>query len=228
MAARKLNSRISIKLAAALIFIVGYTAACDRPSTSSRDAEELAALEAVYHSCTLCHSTREMQRGPIIDGLPGWYVSSQVLKFQDGVRGTNPTNRSEQLMAAAVSDLDPTINLADLAQFIQEQHPSFSPITARGDVDRGKSIYAACIPCHGHRGEGNELLKAPPLAMIEDWYMLEQLRKFQTNQRGYDPRDVQGALMKATVAGLSREDFSDVTTYIVTTLRPKTETGDAE
>src|SRR5262245_33963904 len=53
----------------------------------------------IYEACLLCHSTREMQRGPVIDGLPAWYAKDQLLKFHRGVRGKNPENKSEALMA---------------------------------------------------------------------------------------------------------------------------------
>jgi len=54
---------------------------------------------ATIDACMVCHSTREMQRGPVLDGLPEWYLAEQLRNFKSGHRGKNPANRAEALMA---------------------------------------------------------------------------------------------------------------------------------
>ena len=49
--------------------------------------------KATVDACMICHSTREMQRGPVLDGLPAWYLEAQLKKFQTGQRGKNPKTR---------------------------------------------------------------------------------------------------------------------------------------
>ena len=49
---------------------------------------------ATIDACMVCHSTREMQRGPVLDGLPEWYLTEQLRNFKSGHRGKNPSNRS--------------------------------------------------------------------------------------------------------------------------------------
>jgi cytochrome c553 len=43
-----------------------------------------------------------MQRGPILDGLPSWYVVHQLSKFDKGIRGAKEENKSEFLMHPVV------------------------------------------------------------------------------------------------------------------------------
>ena len=49
---------------------------------------------ATIDACMVCHSTREMQRGPVLDGLPEWYLADQLRKFKSGYRGKNAANRA--------------------------------------------------------------------------------------------------------------------------------------
>ena len=91
-------------------------------------------------------------------------------------------------------------------------------LTVRGDPVRGREVYQSCIVCHGTRGEGREDLKSPPLTMLEDWFQLEQLRKYKSGLRGADERDVEGQLMRAAALSLSDQDFRDVTRYVATEL----------
>ena len=132
-----------------------------------------------------CHSNQEM-RGPIIDGLPAWYGKAQLEKFRDGVRGQNP-NRSELLMGSTrdrFSD-DETIRL--LSSYIADLPPSVTLRWFRETLKR--TTYLRNLPfCHRAYGQGNERLRSPPLNILEDWYLLDQLRKFATGKRGYNQR----------------------------------------
>ena len=86
----------------------------------------------------------------------------------------------------------------------------------RGDTARGRELYrTVCAVCHGATGrEGREDLKSPPLTSLEDWYQLDQLRKYQSGLRGTNAADVEGQLMRAAVLAMSEQDFRDVTRYI--------------
>ena len=54
--------------------------------------------QSTLDACLVCHSTREMQRGPVLDGLPEWYLAGQLREFKLGRRGNNPANRAGVLM----------------------------------------------------------------------------------------------------------------------------------
>ena len=171
-------------------------------------------ISKMYDACLICHSTREMQRGPIIDGMHSWYVLSQLQKFESGIRGTITTNRSEFLMGSNVGARVPKADIKLLAQYIGSLEPKKHLITLKGDADKGEKIYAQCTACHGKAGEGRKLLKGPALATLEDWYQLDQLRKFKSNQRGYHEKDTQGRIMAVAVQALSDQDLKNVTVYI--------------
>jgi cytochrome c553 len=68
-----------------------------------------------------------------------------------------------------------------------------------------EQLYQPCIVCHGDVGQGNTALGAPALAGQEATYLARQLQHFKSGVRGGDPRDTQGAQMKAMAAPLSED-----------------------
>lgn len=176
----------------------------------------------IFTSCLLCHSTREMQRGPIIDGLPAWTVEAQLKKFRDGVRSYNPTNKSAALMAAGESIVKDDEEIRRVAEHIASLPPQAHLLTVKGDKNRGKLLYLQCANCHGFKAEGKVETKSPPLNTLEDWFQLDQLRKFKSGLRGKHPQDADGNAMRLAVMGLSDDDLKSVTRYIAEDLaRPK-------
>lgn len=207
---------------------------CSTPSAPAYSTQEKPATVRtggeIFTSCLLCHSTREMQRGPIIDGLPAWSVGLQLRKFRDGIRGGNATNKSEFLMAAGESIVRDDEEIRRVAAHIASLPPQSHLLTVRGDKNRGKLIYLQCANCHGFKGEGKLESKSPPLNTLEDWFQLEQLRKFKSGLRGKHPQDAEGNAMRLAVLGLSDADLKNVTRYIAEDLAvakplPKREPG---
>ncbi len=176
--------------------------------------EQRAEAEVLFESCLICHSTQEMQRGPIIDGLPVWYTRLQLQKFRSGVRGQNALNKSEQLMGAARDKFETDAEIELLARYIAERPVQPYDPVVRGDAVRGEILYTSCIPCHGARGEGNETLKSPPLNLQEDWYLLDQLRKFASGKRGYHSDDFEGIQMAYALAHIDAEGLKDLVAYM--------------
>ena len=169
----------------------------------------------LYATCLVCHSTREMQRGPILNGMQPWYTQSQMLKFKKGIRGSNEENKSERLMVTGITHVPSEQEIKDLAKYIGTLKPLPHKQTVRGDLENGKAQYVRCKSCHGDQAEGKKFLKAPQLAYLEDWYMLDQLRKYQNGMRAYHDKDEHGKIMAASLSGMSEQDFKDVTAYIV-------------
>jgi cytochrome c oxidase subunit 2 len=155
-----------------------------------------------------------MQRGPILEGLPAWYVELQLKKFSSGVRGRNPDNKSEALMGLGSAQVHDPEERRRVAAHIASRPPPPHLLTVRGDRERGRELYQACAPCHGERGEGRPELKGPPLNTLEDWYQMDQLRKFKSGLRGRDPRDVEGLAMGAALTAQGEQEFRDVTRFI--------------
>lgn len=205
-----------------VLAIIG--AGCGTPAVDPESTEEPAAedprIAALYvESCLLCHGNRELQRGPVLNGLAEWYVDGQLRKFKDGVRGGNPDNRSEHLMAAAVS-LYSTNQIPALARHIAGLEPAEYVHTVRGNPVAGARVYAErCAACHGAAGEGRRDLQSPPLLIQEDWYLLDQLVRFRMGLRGSHPRDLSGDLMRQATTNLNTGELRDVVNYIANELQ---------
>jgi cytochrome c553 len=203
--------RLGLLLVAGLLGLV----ACETPSPTAGDG--LTTKER-FQSCLLCHSTREMQRGPILNGLDRWYAEAQMNKFRSGIRGGKPENPGEHLMGTTgLQHLAHDREVKAMAQVIGKLQPVAHRKTVRGDRENGERIYQRCIACHGSKAEGKRLLKSPQLAYLEDWYLLDQMRKFVQGQRGYHAEDSSGGLMAKASEALGDQDLKDVTAYIVDT-----------
>ncbi len=204
------NFRRFVFLGTASLFL--FCQACTRSNELSPEESERAKV--AFESCLICHSTQEMQRGPIIDGLPAWYTQHQLEKFQSGSRGQNPQNRSEHLMGSAKDRFADAETIDLLARYIESIAPQTHLSIVRGDAAKGAIAYFRCIPCHGSKGEGNALLKSPPLNIQEDWYLLDQLRKFSKGARGSHPDDLTGQQMAVALNGIDDPTFKDIIAYI--------------
>ena len=82
-------------------------------------------------------------------------------------------------------------------------------------IDRGEALYGTCVPCHGGSGEGNQVLGAPAIAGLPQWYVQEQLVKYQNGMRGAEPFDTVGIRMKSMSMALDLEgDLESVSEYV--------------
>lgn len=73
-------------------------------------------------------------------------------------------------------------------------------LTAVGAADAapdGRSLYKACVACHGARGEGVVAVGAPAIAALGASYLERQLRAFAIGARGAATGDSYGATMRA-------------------------------
>lgn len=156
-----------------------------------------------------------MQRGPVLDGLPEWYLAEQLRNFKSGHRGKNTTNRAEALMGVAMAKVETDEQLAGLARHFAARTPKPFIRVVRGNIPAGRAHYATrCASCHGAKGEGKPEIKSPPVNVQEDWFLLDQLRKYANGRRSVHASDAGGVMMKASLAGLSPGDFQNMVAYI--------------
>lgn len=168
--------------------------------------------------CMTCHGGYgqggEVVGGPKLAGMESWYLKRQLLGFRSGFRGIEKEYIPAFEMratAAILSDAEIDKVVADIGQW---QDVPVTP-TLEGDALAGASLYAPCAACHGVNAEGNEALGAPALAGRSDWYLLNQLERFSTGQRGMHADDVAGQQMRAMMASLPDADsWRDVLVYI--------------
>jgi cytochrome c553 len=192
-------------------------AGCGQPQTR---AERGASL---FRTCTPCHGddgrgSTEL-RAPAIAGLPEWYVARELDKFRHDVRGANPDDMEGHRMRPMARTLYQPGDLEAVAAHVAAMPPVPSAPTFRGgDVANGQMRFTTlCFTCHGPDARGNVATGGPSLVGQWDWYMVAQLRKFQSGMRGTHPADTLGGQMRAM--SLTLEDSTaihNVVAYIKT------------
>lgn len=168
--------------------------------------------------CTVCHGVQlrgnPVIQAPRLNGLSGWYVEHQLLAFKRGWRGTHEKDlygMEMQPMAAALSEA----GIGEAVRYVTAVSSEAPPATVEADAEKGRTLYASCIPCHGNDGHGNETVRGPALAGQSDWYLVRQLMNFREGVRGAHPDDTDGARMRAAASLLKDdEDVKNVVAYI--------------
>lgn len=85
--------------------------------------------------------------------------------------------------------------------------PAFaSTAQAAGDAKAGEAKVAACVACHGEKGN-SAVANFPKLAGQHAGYTAKQLADFKQGETRSDP------LMAGQVAGLSEQDMADIGAY---------------
>lgn len=168
--------------------------------------------------CASCHGLRgegnRELRTPSIAGLPTWYVSDQLTKFRNDVRGAAPGDTDGQRMHVIAKLLDES-HIATLASTVaaMERHPTRN--TLGGDATRGRLLFEErCMACHRYNGSGELAFKAAPLTGLQDWYQVAQLQKFRAGIRGGSLSDEDGSKMHLVASDLSDTEFRDVVAHI--------------
>jgi cytochrome c553 len=187
---------------------------CARSST----ATSISGAE-LFEACVPCHGAAGAGNtaigAPAIAGLPAWYVSAQLERFQTGVRGQHGDDAEGLRMQAMSRQLRSEMETTAVARHVASlPHVASTAAIGGGDADAGRRAYLLCASCHGVTGSGFEAGKVPPLAGLDDWYVAAQIRKFKNGVRGTMPGDPFGPVMRAVAAPLSAEDINQVAAYV--------------
>ena len=178
--------------------------------------------EELFELCVQCHGSQGAGNvkllAPPIAGLSEWYIKEQLTKYRAGIRGNHPDDHAGLRMYPMSLYLDDDADLEAVAGYVASLPPAPPPAQLEGgDPERGKTLYAPCLACHGAQAEGLEALGGPNLRVSADWYMLRQLQHFKSGIRGSDPRDVTGMRMRPMSMTLVDEQaMKDVVAYILT------------
>ena len=197
-------------------------AGCARPS----EAAPVSGAE-LYKACVPCHGAAGEGTpaigAPKIAGLPDWYVSAQLQAFQTGRRGRHADD-TEGLRMQAMSKqmltqtevLAVATHVASLPASLQASLPAVTSAAriASGNAPGAVAALLICATCHGARFEGNAVIKAPPLAGRDDWYIAAQIRKFRAGIRGSTHGDAFGPLMQVNTRALAAENIDRVAAYV--------------
>ena len=183
----------------------------------------LARGRELYDTCSPCHGVKgegdATVGAPAIAGLPDWYLTEQLTKFKNGVRGAHPDDVEGHRMRPMARTLYKDGDIPSVVEYVAALPPNKPKQTLNGgDVAAGEARYTSvCIACHGPAGEGMQALMAPTLNHQADWYVLKQLQKFNSGMRGSHPEDIYGSQMRAMSLTLEDEKaMMDVVAYVRT------------
>ena len=186
------------------------------------EAEENSRGPQLWGFCQQCHgvdgSGTPAYMAPSIAGLPVWYVTRELHKFHDGIRGTHFDDISGMRMRPMALWLQTDADIEAVAAHVASLPPARpAPLLQGGDATAGAVLFTPCLACHGPEGRGNEQIGSPPLFHASDWYLLTQLQHFKQGIRGANPLDAQGALMLPMAKLLPDEQaMKNVIAYIMT------------
>lgn len=212
-------SRSPLYAVAALVCI----AATPGMSPAAQPTVQSAIADHSY--CTVCHGTNLKGdpaitiKAPVLAGIEPWYLGDQLRAYRAGRRGQDGTDdpAGAEMRTVARELTDAQIN--DLVHYVGQFKPEArGAATVQGDAARGRDEYAAsCASCHGTQAAGNASLHAPDLARLNDWYVVEVFKKYQSNLRGASTQDP-WAFQMHQIAGTLPAGFSiaDVAAYLNT------------
>ncbi|WP_305815904.1 c-type cytochrome [Photobacterium leiognathi] len=186
-------------------------------------AEEgnIEAGKAKAVTCAACHGTdgnaAAMPQYPKLAGQHSAYIEKQLKEYKLAMITEGKQGRNDPVMGgmvAALTDQD----MADLAAYfsslpISDNTSSEESIEVAqqlyrfGDAERG---VAACIACHGPRGNGTSLSGFPKISGQNAEYVKLQLEKFRSGNRAND----MNAMMRSLAAKLSDEEINALSQYV--------------
>ena len=202
-----------------LAFAVALVAA---PSAVAQEfVGDAAKGKSLFPVCTACHGPtglgNQAMNAPKLAGQEDWYFVKQMQLFQTGARGTAPGDMHGMQMASMAKgpQLSDEQALWDLAAYVDTLADTPPAVTVTGDAEAGARAYPICAACHGQKAEGNQAMAGPKLAGQNDWYLVNQIKKFKQGQRGYHNSDHGGRQMRPMVATLVDDKaINDVVAYI--------------
>lgn len=186
---------------------------------------DLAAMEAAsgaYKTCAACHGANgegnPAMQAPSLVNLDTWYLARQLENFRSGVRGSHPKDTQGILMASQAALLADDAAIAAVVRQIDSFPNNVPEATLKGNVSAGRDrYYMTCGACHGPEGVGNEVLNAPSLVGIDDWYLVRQYENFRDGIRGVHADDEYGQQMQRMGQVLdSEQQMQDVATWLAT------------
>lgn len=173
-----------------------------------------AEIQRIIPVCAACHQTNGISsnpKWPIIAGQNKRYFIKQLQDMKQGITRNAP---SMSALLAALNDND----ISDLARYYAKMPTgkmlSHAPISTRGESlyrfgDYKKGI-AACITCHGPKGNGNAEAGFPMLSGQHALYTTQQMMHFKSGLRSNDL----GHIMQIICSRMSTEDMKAVAEYI--------------
>lgn len=200
-----------------LAFIVIFIASFMSHAQDQGDAQAGKVKSA---ACVACHgvggnSTLAMY--PVLAGQHEKYLFKQLKEFKLAAETNGEQGRYNAVMAGMILPLS-TQDMADIAAYFSSQTPK-NATTPASSIGIGKALYlagnkekgvAACIACHGPRGNGSALSGFPKISGQSAQYIKTQLYAFRDEQRNNDLN----AMMRTIAKKLSEKEIDAISQYV--------------
>jgi cytochrome c oxidase subunit 2 len=183
-------------------------------------AGDLIIGKQLYASCVACHGAaaegNAMVHAPKLTGQGKWYLQHQLANFKQGIRGSNEKDVNGKVMAAMSMTLSDKAAIANVSAYINSLPDKAAQATVKGNAKKGKLLFdSTCSVCHGAAGQGVQLMHAPRLKGMNDWYLTTQLNNFKQGYRGAHAKDNFGPQMVQMASILTDEQaVQDIVAYI--------------
>ncbi len=203
------------------LLVLGVILAALAFANGPAPAQGSARGETLFELCSACHGENgegnQLFGGPAIAGMGQWYIQAQLEKFRTGARGAHADDVEGLRMRPMSRALRTDEDVAEVAAYVASLEPVAPLRSLEGDPDRGKILYTSCAACHGANGEGNQQLFGPAVNRTNDWYLLDQLKKYKSGVRGGNPKDTTGIMMRPMALALPDDQaMQDVVAYMMT------------
>ena len=180
----------------------------------------------LYSTCASCHGDSgqgiEQMHAPALVNVDRLYLYRQLMNFSKGIRGYAEQDTLGRQMALMAKTLKDSMEVNHVVAYIKTLPEFVVTNTISGDIRKGERTYQSiCGSCHGPGGKGNEMMHAPRLNGLNDWYLKRQITNFKTSLRGSHPDDKLGAQMIPMASSLLDDQaMNDVIAYLQSANQP--------
>ena len=158
-------------------------------------------------TCPACHGSGGNSLSstmPIIAGMDPAYFKKQIEAYATGKR---PSPEMEPY-GKHVREL----GVDDIAAYFAAQPMQPTPVKSdAAAIARGRTAAAACVMCHGDKGQGDAAKGFPRLAGQAPGFLAEQMALFKQDRR--NPGDANLAAVKAVMQAVPDSAFADLAAY---------------
>ena len=133
-----------------LALVSALAGSCASPGAKAHGAQ-------LFKTCMPCHGIHGegdlSLRAPAIAGLPEWYLTATITKFQKDIRGAHPDDMEGHRMRPMARTLYHKGDVEGVVAHVASMKPTWVLPTIKGDAVAGQQRYTTlCIACHGADG----------------------------------------------------------------------------
>jgi cytochrome c553 len=181
------------------------------------DAEAGKAKSATCAACHGADGNSAVDMYPKLAGQHADYLYKQLGDYKTGMQTGGKQGRNNSIMFGMVATLSDQ-DMKDLAAYYASQKMK-AGTTPENVISRGEQLYrggdadrgiAACIACHGPRGNGINLSGFPKISFQHANYVKTTLQEFRAGKRA---NDLNG-MMQDIAMKLSDEDIEVLSQYL--------------